>query len=505
MIDAEDPMAGVLYEYVHERYMPPEDEGELSDQEIRTITKWLESGAKLPGELDQAVAVNQHDVLPILRLRCSVCHGARRREAELDVRTVQSLTQGGKSGPAIVAGDPDASRILQRIHAGEMPPRRELASASVKPMTDLEVERLTEWIAAGTPEANIDPDVAATKQPDTLVNDADRQFWAFQPPRKEPIPRVADAQQVRTSIDAFLLRKLAAAGLSFSPLADRRTLIRRAHFDLIGLPPSPGQVQQFLTDDKPGAYERMIDRLLASPHYGERWGQHWLDLAGYSDSEGGQHADAIRKHAYRYRDYVIRAFNADNPYDRFLLEQIAGDELADYESAEEITPEIYDNLVATGFLRLAPDGSYAPITSFVPDRLEIIDDELEVFSSAVLGLTIKCARCHSHKFDPLPQRDYYRLAAVFKGAWDEHDWLIPTRQSQPPGERDRYLPFVPQSEMDAWKAAGGKSEDQPLVRALWDRGEPSPTYLLQRGNYQTPTRLVGPGCAERADRWPDAV
>ncbi len=193
----------------------------------------------------------------------------------------------------------------------------------------------------------------------------------------------------------------------------------------MGLPPEPDEVAAFVADTHPGAYRRLVDRVLASPHYGERWGQYWLDVAGYADSEGIQNADDVRPHAWRYRDYVIRAFNDDKPYDRFLLEQLAGDELADYEHAAEITPEMYDNLVATAFLRLAPDATYSPITGFVPDRLEMIDDEIEVFSSAVLGLTIKCARCHSHKFDPIPQRDYYRLAAAFKGALDEHDWLAP--------------------------------------------------------------------------------
>jgi hypothetical protein len=218
-------------------------------------------------------------------------------------------------------------------------------------------------------------------------------------------------------------------------------------------------------------------------------------VAGYSDSEGIQNADDVRPNAWRYRDYVIRAFNDDKPYDRFLTEQLAGDELADYEHAPEITPEIYDNLVATAFLRLAPDATYSPITGFTSDRLEVIDDEIEVISSAVLGLTIKCARCHTHKFDPIPQRDYYRLAAALKGALDEHDWLA-TRlggPDQPKDAQTALLPFVTAAEQQAWKAAGAKPEQQPMIRAVWDRGEPSPTYILARGNYLTPGKLVGPG------------
>lgn len=494
IIDFHEPEESVLFEYVREGYMPPEDEEQLSEAEIVTICRWIARGAHMEGPLALAEdRLNQHDVLPILRLRCVTCHGARTQEGGLDIRSKESLLTGGKSGPAVVEGKPEESLLLKRIHAGEMPPHRQLATASVKPPSAGEVEIITRWIAEGMPVDDIAPDVATT-EPDKLVSEEDRQFWAFQPPQQAPVPKVEHAGQVRTPVDAFLLRRLEDADLAFSPEADRRTLIRRAYFDLTGLPPSPEEVETFVADPSDDAYEQLIDRLLASPRYGERWGQYWLDVAGYSDSEGVQNADNVRKHAWRYRDYVIRAFNNDKPYDRFLLEQLAGDELADYEHAEEITPEIYDNLVATGFLRMAADGTYAPITAFVPDRLELIDDQIEIFSSALLGLTIKCAKCHTHKFDPIPHRDYYRLAAVFKGAWDEHDWLVPGRNTDhPPGERDRYLPYVTDAEREAWEQAGGKPEDQPLVRALWDRGEPSPTYILSRGNYLTPDKLVGPG------------
>ncbi len=494
LIDFHDPDESLLYEYVHERYMPPEDEEQLTEDEVLTICRWVLRGAHIEGAKESSpTKINQHDVLPILLLRCATCHGQRTREAGLDIRSKESLLMGGDSGPVIVSGNPEESLLLQRILAGEMPPHRKLAAASVKPPSASEIEILTRWIAEGMPEEVVEPDVATT-EPDKLVSDEDRQFWAFRPPRAGPIPDVTHPEQIQSPIDAFILRRLESEGLTFSPRADRHTLIRRAYFDLTGLPPTPEQVDAFVHDPADNAFEQMIDRLLASPRYGERWGQYWLDVAGYSDSEGGQNADRVREHAWRYRDYVIRAFNNDKPYDRFLLEQLAGDELADYENAEKITPEIYDNLVATGFLRMAADGTYAPITSFVPDRLELIDDQIEIFSSALLGLTIKCARCHTHKFDPIPQRDYYRLAAIFKGAWDEHDWLTPGRNpDHPPGERDRYLPYVTSEEHQAWQQAAGKPESQPLVRALWDRGVPSPTYILARGNYLARGRLVGPG------------
>ena len=202
--------------------------------------------------------------------------------------------------------------------------------------------------------------------------------------------------------------------------------MRRAYFDLTGLPPEPAEVQAYIADNDPQAYEKMIDRLLASPRYGERWGRYWLDVAGYADSEGGKLTDDVpRTYAWRYRDYVIRSFNADKPYDRFLVEQIAGDELVDYEHATSVTPQMLDNIIATGFLRMGPDSTIEHNISFVDDRLEVIADEIDVLGSGVMGLTIKCARCHSHKYDPIPQRDYYRLKAIFKGAYDEHDWLNP--------------------------------------------------------------------------------
>ena len=228
--------------------------------------------------------------------------------------------------------------------------------------------------------------------------------------------------------------------------------MRRAYFDLTGLPPEPAEVQEYLADNGPQVYEKMIDRLLASPRYGERWGRYWLDVAGYADSEGGKLTDDVpRTYAWRYRDYVIRSFNADKPYDRFLLEQIAGDELSDYEHAASVTPQMLDNIIATGFLRMGPDSTIEHNISFVDDRLEVIADEIDVLGSGVMGLTIKCARCHSHKYDPIPQRDYYRLKAIFKGAYDEHDWLVP-HASVYDDLKDfraatlRFLPYIPPGE-----------------------------------------------------------
>jgi mono/diheme cytochrome c family protein len=586
------PDKSLLYEKARDGSMPPGNKDRLSESEVALIRRWIETTLPSQPESSAVASVTQHDVIPILLRRCTVCHGPRRQEAGLDLSTKAAMFRGGKSGPVIVPGKPDESRLLQKVRAGQMPPRDRLVEASVKPIEPSETDVLARWVAAGAPEVAVEPDVATTV-PDPLVTDADRDFWAFRPPQPVTVPAVRDAARVRNPIDAFILQRLEQRGLTLAPEADRLTLLRRACFDLTGLPPDPTDVQAFLADAAPDAYERLIDRLLASPRYGERWGRYWLDVAGYADSEGKREQDLPRPHAWRYRDYVIKSFNADKPYDRFLLEQLAGDELADYEHAPEITPELADNLVATGFLRMAPDPTWANITNYVSDRLDVIADEIDVLGSAILGLTVKCARCHSHKYDPLPQRDYYRLVDIFKGAFDEHDWLKPdVRSGLGPVSQDalgaRHLPYVSTTERRAWqdhdarlrqeidelrtaldrkadalsaklrderlgqlpevlrddlrtmlatapekrdavqrylaekfekqlridraalkaldpafkseseetdcriKALQAQRQPEPGIHALWDRGQPSPTYVYRRGDPQSPGRLVGP-------------
>jgi mono/diheme cytochrome c family protein len=494
------PQKSLLYEKVRGGLMPPGKKDRLSASETLSIRRWIEAGAQT-AVASSVPAVTQHDILPILLRRCTVCHGRRRKEGGLDLLTKAAMVRGGKSGPAIVAGKPEESLLIKKIHTGQMPPPERLVEVSVKPIEQVETDLLSRWIALGAPEVVAVADVATTA-PDPLVTDKDRDFWSFRPPRPVQVPEVKGVAPVHNPIDAFILQKLALKALSPSPEADPLTLLRRASFDLTGLPPTPAEVQAFLGDRSPDAYEKMIDRLLASPRYGERWGRIWLDLAGYADSEGKREQDLPRPHAWRYRDYVIRSFNADKPYDRFLLEQLAGDELADYEKAPEITAEIYDNLVATGFLRMAPDATWANITGYLPERVEVIADELDVLGSAVMGLTVKCARCHSHKFDPIPQRDYYRLVAVFKGAYDEYDWLKPdVRPGLGPVSQDtlggRLLPYVSATERKEWErrvhTSQARAQLKPQIQALWDRGEPSPTYIYRRGDPATPSSLVGPG------------
>ncbi len=230
---------------------------------------------------------------------------------------------------------------------------------------------------------------------DPLISDEDRQFWSFQAPRQPAVPQVRDALRVRNPIDAFLLTKLEEKGLGFAEDADRLTLLRRAYIDLIRFPPSLQETQAYLADSRPHAYERMVDGLLDSPHYGERWARYWLDAAGYADAEGAVSSDNIRPHAYRYRDYVIRSLNQDKPYDRFLTEQIPGDELFDYRGTETYTAEQLDWLVATGFLRMGPDSTYSTEQNNLPERFDVVASQVGILSTAVLGLTMGCARCPS--------------------------------------------------------------------------------------------------------------
>jgi hypothetical protein len=449
--------------------------------------------------------VSQHDVLPILHLRCTTCHGRQKKEADLDLRTVQSILKGSKNGLVVKRGEPKLSKLVQKIIDGEMPPKRDLVKASVKPVPEGELKIIQEWIKTGMPVIK----AGVPKEP--AISETDKAFWSFNSPKRPEIP-ISNQSGNINPIDAFIAQRLNKQGLSFASMASRRDLGRRVYYGLTGLPPSLLELKGFELDDSVDAFEKLIDRLLISPAYGERWARFWLDLAGYADSEGIQHADRLRPWAYRYRDYVIRAFNSDKPYDRFLIEQIAGDELVKYDDPDSYNEQVYDQLVATGFLRMVEDGTYAGITNFVPDRQDTIDNEMRVLGSSVLGMTLHCARCHSHKFDPISQADYFRLRAIFKGAFDEHDWLNPGERRLPFGHPEELVQWrenktlidaelVALRENESLDEASLKNAiesvekrrvERPMIRALWDRGQPSPTYLLNRGDYLQPRDLVEP-------------
>ncbi len=279
--------------------------------------------------------------------------------------------------------------------------------------------------------------------------------WAFQPLRTPTLPVVKEAARVRSPVDRFVLAKLEEQGLSLSPEADKPTLIRRVAFDLTGLPPTPSELAEFVADQSPDAYERMVERYLASPHYGERWGKWWLDVAGYADSNGYFNADSDRPLAYRYRDYVIRAMNADKPFDQFIREQIAGDELSGFDSKQHerhATPEMIDLLEATHFLRNSPDGSGESDGNpeeVMIDRYFALEGAQQILSSSLLGLTIQCAKCHDHKFEPITQREFYQLQAYLHPVFNMQKWLKPN---------ERFTHAALPGEVEAWEAQQREAE-----------------------------------------------
>ncbi|PYI80204.1 MAG: hypothetical protein DME26_22030 [Verrucomicrobia bacterium] len=269
---------------------------------------------------------------------------------------------------------------------------------------------------------------AANRQPSL----AHRGHWAFKPPARPPVSEVKNMASVRTPVDAFILARLDKQNLRLAPEADRVTLIRRLSFDLIGLPPSPEEVAGFVADENADTSEKLVERLLASPHYGERWGRHWLDVAGYADSNGYFDADSDRPLAYQYRDYVVSSFNHDKPFDQFIREQIAGDELVGYHPDSDITPATVELLVATHFLRNAPDGTGESDGNALEqrvDRFSVIEGTVQIVGSVFLGLTVQCARCHDHKFEPFTQEEYYGLQAIFRPAYDPDKWLKPNERA----------------------------------------------------------------------------
>lgn len=358
----------------------------------------------------------ERDIRPIFRAHCYDCHGATDEvEGSLDLRLVRFMQTGGDSGAAIEPGHPEESLLLQRIRSGEMPP----GDAKV---SEAEIALLEKWIAAGAPTARPEPDSIG---PGLQILPEERAWWAFQPIERLDVPELPEDARVRTPVDAFLLSAM-PEGLKFSPDADRRTQMLRVSFDLTGLPPAPERMRQFLADESPDAYERFVDELLDSPHYGERWARHWLDAAGYADSEGGAEADAIRSWAWQYRDYVIRSLNANKPFDRFLHEQLAGDELAG-PIAGDLAPEQIEALTATGFLRMAADGTGSGADS-EETRNQVVADTLQIVGSSLLGLSVACAQCHDHRYDPISHTDYFALRAVFEPSLDWKQWKTPPRR-----------------------------------------------------------------------------
>lgn len=354
----------------------------------------------------------EKDVRPILKAHCFHCHGEEgEMKGGLDVRLARFILKGGKSGPAIVAGKAAESHLLELVKQGEMPKGK-------AKLTDKDIGVLEAWIAEGAKTARPEPEKLG---PEHAFTDEERAWWSLQPVQnvKPPVnPKVL-------GIDAFIAAKQAEKGLSFSPEADPVTLIRRATLDLIGLPPTPEEVDAFVAayiKNPNASVESLIDRLLASPHYGERWGRHWLDVAGYADSEGFGEKDLERKWAWKYRDYVINALNKDKPFDQFVREQLAGDEMIPKPFNKE-SKESIEQLAATGFLRMSPNGTGENKDDATKNAN--IADTVKMVGTSLYGLTIGCAQCHDHRYDPISQADYYRLRAVFEPGFDTKAWRNP--------------------------------------------------------------------------------
>ncbi len=403
---------------------------------------------------DRPAAVDfERDVRPIFQRACVRCHGPEKQKGGLRLDDGVQAGRGGNSGPVLKAHDPDHSRLFVLVSGGDpdlkMPP-------GDRPLSAAEIARLRSWIEQGAPWPR------TTRAPVATVQST---HWAYRPPQRPPVPPVAHTDWVRTPIDAFVLARLEQAGITPSPEADRATLVRRLSLDLLGLPPAPAEVDAFVRDPRPDAYERLVDRLLASPAYGERWARHWLDVARYADSDGYE-KDGPRPFAWRYRDWVIRAFNADLPYDQFVLRQLAGDLLPG---------ATLDDKAATGFHRNTLTNKEGGVDR-EQYRVEQVIDRVNTTARTFLGLTLGCAQCHDHKYDPFSQREYYQLFAFFNSDV-ELDVPAPL-----PGQP---LPPTPPK-----KGAKGLPP-QPVLPTL-ALGKPRPTHVLIRGDFLRPGVAVEP-------------
>jgi hypothetical protein len=382
-----------------------------------------------------AIKFFESKVRPVLVARCLKCHGPAQQKGQLRLDSREAVLKGGESGEVVVSGKPSESLLIEAINRTglEMPPDA--------PLKDNEIATLTEWVRRGLPWPTVDGKSRTLEPGGKGITEADKQYWAFQPIKEPSVPdlkfQISNLKSqnknldsaVRNPIDAFVVSRLMADGFTPAPEADRRTLIRRLNFDLTGLPPTPAEIAEFENDSRDDAYERLVDRLLDSPAYGERWARHWLDLVRYAESDGYR-KDDYRPHAWRYRDYVVRSFHTDKPFDRFVQEQIAGD---------EIDPENPDAIAATGYLRLSLY-EYNQRDARTQWN-EILNDITDVTGDVFLGFGMGCARCHDHKFDPILQKDYFRLRAFFAGV------LPQTAPLATKAERDAH-----QTKLAEWEA-----------------------------------------------------
>ena len=386
---------------------------------------------------DRDVDFFEKRVRPILEAECFRCHGGKKKiKGGLRLTRRQGVLKGGDTGPAVILEKPESSLILRAISYSdenlEMPPAGRLENE--------QIEVLTRWVKMGIPwgptgKSTGKAEVSGVETGARLVTPEARNFWSFRPVARPRTPSVRDEEWVRNPIDAFVLHRLEESGLRPPKPADKVALLRRAYYNLTGLPPSPAEVDAFLADSSPEGFEKVVDRLLDSKRYGERWARHWLDVVRFAETDSFER-DNRKPDAWRYRDYVIRSFNEDKPYDRFVLEQLAGDEL------DEVTPE---GIVATGYYRLGPWDDEP--TDKLQARYDELDDIVATTAKVFLGLTLNCARCHGHKLDPIPQADYYSFLAFFHG-------VLPTKR----GNRSTILTEI--------ATEAEKSERQQKIEAI---------------------------------------
>ncbi len=365
------------------------------------------AGGCRPGCQPRAAVDYVRDVQPLLERHCVECHGTKKARGRLRLHSPDHLAKGGQSGPVVVAGDTEQSLLMRRVLGLDDEDRMPL---DADPLSDAELAVLRGWIASG---ATMPAAPAVTAAESEVV-----EHWAYVKPVRPPLPAVGRAAWVRTPIDRFVLARLDAEKLAPSPEADRATLLRRLTLDLVGLPPTLEEIDAFTADTAPGAYERVVDRLLASPRYGERWARPWLDLARYADTNG--YEKDRRRDAWKYRDWVIDALNADLPFDRFTVEQIAGDMLPDATEAQRIASGFHRNAMSNEEGGVDPDES----------MYEVLVDRVNTTATVWLGTTLACAQCHNHKYDPFSQKDYFRLLAFFAN---------PAYETQVSGDGTRYF------------------------------------------------------------------
>ncbi len=429
------------------------------------------------------VKLFEDNVRPVLERECFACHSdPERAKNDLLLTTRAGLLRGGQRGPALAAESPNESLLLRAVEYGDeqlqMPPTARLA--------DADIEAIRQWVELGAPFGGDEDELAAVARSDEFeITDADRDWWSVRPLEPPAVPAVADADWPMNPIDHFLLARLEAAGLEPPPTADRRTLIRRAAYDLTGLPPTLDEVEAFEHDRRPDAWERLIDRLLASPRYGERWGRHWLDLVRYAETDGYER-DRRKPSAWRYRDWVIEALNADMPYDEFLTHQLAGDEIDQPDAA---------SIIATGYLRLGIWDDEPTDTELA--QYDDLDSILDTTSRVMLGMSIGCARCHNHRGDPIPQTDYYRMLSFFRG-------IAPYKvgggnEPAPENYVDRIPADYGSGARHNSRSRYRREQEGPghtwieVLRAKEVGPQAPPTHVLIRGNPHAPAERVEPG------------